>query len=336
MICERIVRPRVPDRPERSIITQQSILKASIDYCGFGMSAPGYPNTGSGRADGRIEVRVANVGGRLVLLEPQGFVDVEKSSAGRFSASPQSAYESWTALREWAAGRDVSDDVLCDGSAETALGPPVPRPGQVFAVALNYRAHALEANLALPDRPLVFTKFPSCLAEPVAQVALPDGSVDWEAELVVVIGQTAHHVPESDAWSVVAGLTVGQDISERQLQIAGAAPQFSMGKSFPNFGPIGPWVVTPDEFDDPNDIRVSCWLEGGEVLQDGRTSDLIFPIARLIADLSSVCTLWPGDLIFTGTPAGVGAARKPPQYLTRGDVLITEIDNIGRLRTTFH
>ncbi len=280
-------------------------------------------------------MRVANVDGRLALLEPQGFVDVEKSSAGRFSASPQAAYESWTALREWTADRDVSADVLCDGD-ESVLGPPVPRPGQVFAVGLNYRAHAQEANLALPDRPLVFTKFPSCIADPVARVALPDGSVDWEAELVVVIGQTAHHVPESEAWNVVAGLTVGQDISERQSQIAGAAPQFSMGKSFPNFGPIGPWVVTPDEFDDPNDIKVSCWLEGGEVLQDGRTSDLIFPIAALIADLSSVCTLWPGDLIFTGTPAGVGAARKPPQYLTRGDVLITEIDNIGRLRTTFH
>jgi 2,4-didehydro-3-deoxy-L-rhamnonate hydrolase len=152
---------------------------------------------------------------------------------------------------------------------------------------------------------------------------------------VVVVGRTAHHVTESDAWSYVAGLTAGQDLSERKLQLAGSVPQFSMGKSYPKFGPIGPYVVTPDEFEDPNDLEVSCWLEGGEILQKARTSDLIFPVAKLIADLSAVCTLWPGDLIFTGTPSGVGFARTPQRFLDRDDVLITAIDHIGQLRTTF-
>jgi 2,4-didehydro-3-deoxy-L-rhamnonate hydrolase len=279
-------------------------------------------------------VRVANVGGRLALVEPHGFIDVEKSSAGQFAASPQAAYESWQPLREWAVARDVRGDVVCSGGS-LQLGAPVPRPGQVFGIGLNYRTHVEESGLGVPDQPLVFTKFPSCIAAPSAQVTLPDGAVDWEAELVVVVGRTAHHVTEGDAWSYVAGLTVGQDLSERHLQIAGSAPQFSMGKSYPKFGPIGPYVVTPDEFEDPNDLEVSCWLEGGEVLQKARTSDLIFPVAKLIADLSAVCTLWPGDLIFTGTPSGVGFARTPQRFLDRDDVLITAIDHIGQLRTTF-
>lgn len=279
-------------------------------------------------------MRVANVDGRLALVEPHGFIDVEKSSGGQLAASPQAAYESWQLLREWVVTRDVRNDVV-NSSDGPLLGAPVPRPAQVFAIALNYRTHAEEAGLAVPAQPLVFTKFPSCIANPSTQVTLPDGTVDWEAELVVVMGRSAHHVTEGDAWSYVAGLTVGQDLSERQLQIAGSAPQFSMGKSYPKFGPIGPYVVTPDEFEDPNDLEVRCWLEGGEVLQKGRTSDMIFPVATLIAELSAVCTLWPGDLIFTGTPSGIGAARTPPRFLERDDVLITAIDNIGQLRTTF-
>jgi 2-keto-4-pentenoate hydratase/2-oxohepta-3-ene-1,7-dioic acid hydratase in catechol pathway len=229
----------------------------------------------------------------------------------------------------------VDNDVLFSRTDDPVLGAPVPSPRQVFAIGLNYRSHAAESNMALPEHPLVFTKFPSCIADPVVCVDLPDGNVDWEAELVVVMGQTAHQVAEHDAWSYVAGLTLGQDLSERQLQLAGGAPQFSMGKSYSNFGPIGPHIVTPDEFDDPDDIEISCRLEGGELLQKGRTSDLIFPVAMLIAELSAVCTLWPGDLIFTGTPAGVGAARTPPRFLTPDDVLITSAENIGELRTTF-
>lgn len=281
-------------------------------------------------------MRIANVDGRLTLVEPQGFVDVEKSSGGQFGPSPQDAFDNWRSLMQWAATRDVNNDVLSARADEApVLGAPVPSPRQVFAVGLNYRSHANESGMALPQQPLIFTKFPSCIADPTASVVLPDGDVDWEAELVVVIGRTAHKVAEHDAWTYVAGLTVGQDLSERRLQLAGGVPQFSMGKSFPNFGPIGPHIVTVDEFDDPDDIEISCRLESGELLQKGRTSDLIFPIATLIENLSSVCTLWPGDLIFTGTPAGVGAACTPPRFLTPDDVLITSAENIGELRTTF-
>jgi len=157
-------------------------------------------------------------------------------------------------------------------------------------------------------------------------------TVDWEVELVVVIGASARDLAQGDAWSAVAGLTIGQDISDRQLQFAGATPQFSLGKSRPGYGPIGPWLVTPDEFDDPNDLAISCSLNG-EIVQEARTSGLIHDVPSIVSYLSSVVTLLPGDVIFTGTPAGVGFARTPPRFLAGGDVLVSSIQGIGELRT---
>jgi 2-keto-4-pentenoate hydratase/2-oxohepta-3-ene-1,7-dioic acid hydratase in catechol pathway len=180
-----------------------------------------------------------------------------------------------------------------------------------------------------------FTKFPTSITGPYADVVLPAGDVDWEAEVVVVIGREGRGITTGDAWSHVAGLTVGQDISDRRLQMAGPQPQqFSLAKSYPGFGPLGPVLVTPDEFDDPDDLTVGCALNGEEV-QKGRTRDLIFPVPELIARLSAVVTLLPGDLIFTGTPPGVGFGRKPPRFLTNGDELTTYVTGIGEMSTRF-
>jgi 2,4-didehydro-3-deoxy-L-rhamnonate hydrolase len=272
-------------------------------------------------------MRIANVRGRLTLLGITGGIDVERASNGRFGPDPQSAFTDWAAFRAWAAGATSAPGTPV---ADADLGPPVPRPTQVFAIGMNYRDHAAEAGLPLPDRAATFTKFPTCLTGPYADVALPTAMVDWEVELVVVVGTRAYRVGEDAAWSHVAGLTVGQDLSERVVQWA-AGGQFSLGKSFPGFGPIGPCLVTPDELPGRDDLAIRCRVND-EVVQESRTSDMVFGVARLVAELSSVLPLLPGDIVFTGTPAGIGATRKPPRFLQPGDVVTSEIDGIGTLR----
>jgi 2-keto-4-pentenoate hydratase/2-oxohepta-3-ene-1,7-dioic acid hydratase in catechol pathway len=274
-------------------------------------------------------MRLGNLDGRLVLIGSQGAVDVEALSGRRFSPDPQAIFARWEEFRRWAASADLAS---AQPYLPARLGPPVPRPRQVFAIGLNYRDHVVESGLTEPAVPAVFTKFATCLSGPYDPVVLPPGSVDWEVELVVVIGRRCEQTARSAAWSHVAGVMVGQDLSERQLQLAGPAPQFSLGKSFPGFGPVGPELVTIDELDDPDDLTLGCRLESGQILQTGRTRDLIFPVPDLIARLSAVCPLLPGDLIFTGTPAGVGGGRKPPQFLQPGDVLVSWIDGVGSLR----
>jgi 2-keto-4-pentenoate hydratase/2-oxohepta-3-ene-1,7-dioic acid hydratase in catechol pathway len=181
----------------------------------------------------------------------------------------------------------------------------------------------------------VFTKFPTCITGPFGDVVLPRGGhTDWEVELVVVIGRRAERVVAAEAWSYVAGLAVGQDLSERVSQLAGPAPQFSLAKSYPRFGPIGPWLVTPDEFDDPDDLVLRCSINGRAV-QDGRTSELLFGVPAIIEHLSAVLPLLPGDAVFTGTPPGVGMGRVPPRWLAPGDELVSSVEGIGELRHRF-
>jgi 2-keto-4-pentenoate hydratase/2-oxohepta-3-ene-1,7-dioic acid hydratase in catechol pathway len=284
-------------------------------------------------------VRTANVSGRLTIVPTtiatvvdgavvRG-VDVERASAGRFGSDPQAIFAEWDRFSAWAQDVSLSDaDVVI---RPDDLGPVAPRPTQVFAIGLNYAEHAAESNLVTPSFPPTFTKFPTCLAGPNSSVRLPPGSVDWEVELVVVIGRRARLVDREGAWEHIAGVTVGQDISERDLQMIGAAPQFSLAKSFPCFGPIGPALVTIDELADPDDLAIRCWIDGQRV-QSARTSMMVFDVPALIAHLSSVLTLLPGDVIFTGTPSGVGMGRKPKRFLQPGEVIESEIEGIGRLR----
>ncbi|MFG3248850.1 fumarylacetoacetate hydrolase family protein [Streptomyces sp. NPDC048187] len=278
-------------------------------------------------------MRIANLSGRLALIVDGRAVDVEQASDRRFSADPQAVYEHWEEFRSWATAVD-----LPAGSAfEPAdLGSPAPAPRQTLAIGLNYRDHASESGFAAPEGlPPVFTKFVTSISGPVTEVKLPEGgNTDWEVELVAVIGRRAEGVREADAWSHVAGLAVGQDISERVAQLRGPAPQFSVGKSYPGFAPIGPWLVTPDEFDNPDDLELRCAVNGEEV-QKGRTRDLIFSVPALIARLSAVLPLLPGDVIFTGTPAGVGLGRDPQRFLAAGDELVSSVEGIGELRQTF-
>jgi len=211
-----------------------------------------------------------------------------------------------------------------------SLGNPVPRPRQVFAIGLNYRTHAEESGMAIPEVPATFTKYPASLSGPFSDIPITGTSVDWEVELVVVIGRHCRDVARRDAWAHIAGATIGQDISDRQLQFA-AGMQFSLGKSRTGFGPMGPWLVTPDELPDPDNLALGCSLDG-EVVQDARTSDLIFDVPALVAELSAVLVLRPGDVVFTGTPAGVGMARQPARALAAGQVLESWIEGIGTIR----
>jgi 2,4-diketo-3-deoxy-L-fuconate hydrolase len=278
-------------------------------------------------------VRIGNLSGRLTLFTEQGAVDVEKASGGQFGPDPQAVYHAWENFLGWAKAADLSSASAFDTAD---LGSPTPTPAQLFGMGLNYREHAAESKLAAPDKfPPVFTKFRTAISGPVSTVTLPEGGhTDWEVELVVVIGWRAERVSAADAWSYVAGLTVGQDISERIRQTEGPAPQYCVGKSFPGFAPIGPWVVTVDEFDNPDDLELGCAIDG-ESVQHSRTSNLIFPVPQLIEGLSATLALLPGDVIFTGTPAGVGIGRNPQRWLQPGEELVSYISGIGELRQRF-
>ena len=279
-------------------------------------------------------MRLANLAGRAVLVTDAGAIDVEAASDGRFGPDPQSLFDDWAAFAEWSkAVTDASAAASVPFDA-ARLDAPVPRPRQVFAIGLNYAEHAAEAGYPPDSMPVTFTKFPSSIVGQGALVALPEGHVDWEVELVVVIGREAHQVSRESAWEHVAGLTIGQDLSERITQLQGSAPQFSLGKSFPGFGPTGPWLVTPDEFADRDDLSISCSLSG-EQMQGSRTSMMLYDVPELLVRISAVCPLLPGDIIFSGTPSGIGNRRTPQRFIGPDDVLVSEIEGIGTLTTRF-
>lgn len=277
-------------------------------------------------------MKIANRQGRVVLINDATCIDIEKASEGRFSSDPSALFARWDEFLEWARTQTPADG---ESYSLEELEAPSPRPSQVFGIGLNYRAHAEEAGWVIPEVPLVFTKFPSSVAGPYGVVELSGPKVDWEVEVVVVIGKGGRRIPASEAWSHVAGVTGGQDISDRAVQLRPADnPQHSLGKSFPGYASIGPFLVTPDEYTDRDDIALSSALNGAEV-QNSSTGDLIFPVPQLIEYLSHIVTLQPGDLIFTGTPSGVGAVRKPPRFLTSEDVLTSSVAGAGSMRLTF-
>jgi 2,4-diketo-3-deoxy-L-fuconate hydrolase len=234
----------------------------------------------------------------------------------------------WDAFSDWARAQEVSE---ADPDLDPVrLGPCVARPRQVLGIGLNNPDHAREAGRAKPQTPHVFTNFPTCLSGPYSEILLTSDRVDWEVELVVVMGRRAHGVAPERALDFVAGYCVGQDISDRRLQFSDRPAQFSLGKSATGYGPIGPEVVSLDALEDPGALVLSCEV-GGERMQEGHTQDMIFSVPELVAYLSRYCTLEPGDLIFTGTPAGVGSVRSPRRYLAPGDVITSEIEGLGGL-----
>jgi 2,4-diketo-3-deoxy-L-fuconate hydrolase len=271
-------------------------------------------------------MKIANVSGRAHLVVDGRLVDVEKASGGRLPADPTALVSTLDSVGDL----EIPDDAPALEGAK--LGPPVPRPSKILALGLNYRAHAEESGLQPPEEPVVFTKLPSALVGSTDDIVIPDGRVrvDWEAELVVCVGRGGKRISEADAWSHVAGVTAGQDVSDREEQFR-ALRQFTMAKSFDTYAPTGPVLVTPDELTNRDDLKIETRLDG-EVMQSSRTNDLIFPVAELVAWISRICTLEAGDLIFTGTPSGVGDSREPPRYLGPGNVVETEIEDIGVMR----
>lgn len=271
-------------------------------------------------------MKLASVDGRAHSVVDGRLIDVEAASGGSLSSDPMAHIGSLDALAEL----PVPDDA--PRAEGTHLDAPVPRPPKVVAVGLNYRRHAEETGFDIPDEPVVFAKLTNAICGPTDDVIIPPetSEVDWEVELVVVIGEPGAQILAANAWDHVAGFTCGQDISDRAEQFR-AAQQFTYAKSYDTFAPIGPYVVTLDELENPGDLRVVTTIDGA-TMQDSRTSDFIFSVPEVIEWLTRYMTLETGDLIFTGTPEGVGMARDPPRYLVPGTVIGTEIEGLGSMR----
>ena len=234
--------------------------------------------------------------------------------------------------RAWAA---LPRGVVRHDPAGAKLLAPVPDPRKIVCIGLNYRDHAAESGVPVPTEPILFSKYPTTLIGHGGQIILPSASheVDYEAELVVVIGRKGRHISGERALEYVGGYAVGHDVSARDWQLNKPGKQWMAGKTFDTFAPVGPELVTPDEVGDPQNLGIRLRLNG-QTMQDSNTNQLIFGVDVLIAYLSQVFTLEPGDLIFTGTPPGVGMARKPPIWLKPGDQVEVEIDRLGTLQNT--
>jgi 2-keto-4-pentenoate hydratase/2-oxohepta-3-ene-1,7-dioic acid hydratase in catechol pathway len=217
--------------------------------------------------------------------------------------------------------------------SEVRLLNPLPAPRIVFAIGLNYADHAAESGQSVPDFPVVFNKQVNCVTGPFDPIHYPrDGSMlDYEGELAFVIGRRCRHVPAGRGLDYIGGYTVMNDVSERDWQFR--SPTWTMGKSFDTHGPLGPCVVTPDDIGDPHELELTTWVNG-ERRQHSNTNQLIFDCGRLVEILSTVCTLQPGDIVSTGTPAGVGMGMDPPGFLAVGDVVRIEIEGIGAIENT--
>lgn len=271
-------------------------------------------------------MKIANLNGRAMVVLNGQLIDIERASGGSLPSDPM---EILTRLQE-VAKLDLSKakGVPLDGNR---LGPPVPRPSKILAAAGNYSDHVKEAGAEDPGEPNLFAKLPSALIGPRDPICIPGGrtQIDWEVELVVVIGKQGRNIREEDAWSHVAGVTCGQDISDREEQFR-AFQQYTIAKSFDTYAPTGPYLITVDELENRDNVALRSYLDGEE-MQNGATGKLIFSVPKLIAWASRACTLEAGDLFFTGTPGGVGAFRKPPRWLTPGVVLRSEIQGVGTM-----
>lgn len=270
--------------------------------------------------------RLANVAGRASLVDGDHYYDIAEASRGRLESDPMLVLDQADSLEEIAEA--ILDLDPSGRISDAEIRVPVPSPPQSFGIGLNYRNHAEESGARIPLVPLVFTKFSSCLANPNVDVQMRSDFVDYEGELVTVIGKQGKDIPIGEAWQHVFGLCVGQDFSDRAVQLASQPPQFSLGKSFDTFGPIGPYITSPSLLDDPESLQLKTFVNR-EIRQDDSTSDLIFSVPTLVSYLSHITRLFTGDVIFTGTPGGIGMAAG--KFLRDGDIVTTEIEGLGQL-----
>jgi ureidoglycolate lyase len=266
---------------------------------------------------------------RIGALRGQAVVDLSDMIVG--AADMLNVIANWDSLKGEAERRAASASTT--SLSEVRLLAPVARPGKIFAIGLNYADHIAESGLPAPKHQVWFSKAVTCINGPYDPIELPlaSSSLDYEVELVVVIGRRAKHVPAERARDVMFGFCVGNDVSVREWQLN--TSQWVLGKSFDTHAPIGPWIVTTDELGDPHRLELTC-LVNGEVRQHSNTRHMVFNVFDQIAHLSRAMTLEPGDLIFTGTPGGVGATMKPPVFLKVGDRVRAEIEGIGFIENT--
>ena len=251
---------------------------------------------------------------------------LDVSAFGEDYTSDFFANDGLSRLQEWMDDQGSTCPVI---EPSMRLGPPVAMPSKFLCVGLNYAAHARESGLDPPSAPVLFGKAPSAICGPYDEVIIPKNSEksDWEVELAFVIGKKASHVSAEEALDYVAGYMVHNDVSERAFQLEHGG-QWIKGKSADTFAPLGPWFVSADEIEDPNNLKL--WLKlNGEIMQDSSTSDFIFNIQYLVSYISRYMSLWPGDIISTGTPAGVGLGLNPPQYLKPGDEMELSVEGLG-------
>ena len=274
-----------------------------------------------------MSFKLANIEGRAALVDGGNYYDLETISNGKFDNDTSNALTDLVGLSE------LSEDLSkCEPTGlldDVKIDAPISAPKNCYAVGLNYRNHAEEAGMDIPSVPMVFTKHTTCLVGPNSTIEMRSDHVDYEAELVVVIGQPGKDILKDNAWNHVAGLCVGQDISDRTVQFSSKPPQFNLGKSFDTFGPMGPYLVSPDSLQNKESLQIECKVNQ-EIRQKDNTNDLIFDIPSIISYLSEIVTLNTGDVIFTGTPGGVGVMEG--KFLKDGDVLRTSIEGLGTLK----
>ena len=271
--------------------------------------------------------KLANVGGKSALIHGDSYYDINSISQGEITSDPSYILDSLDDLHDLSSKIDNFEPT---GLIENSLlGAPVTNSRNCYAVGLNYRAHAEESGMEIPPFPMVFTKHTSCIVGPFDNIEMRSDIVDYEAELVLVIGKKGKNISKENAWDHVAGLTVGQDISDRAVQFHATPAQFNLGKSFDTFGPIGPYLVSPDSVANKNAVQLECHINN-ELRQESSTDDLIFTVPDIISYISEFLTLNTGDLIFTGTPSGVGATQG--KLLKDGDIITTSIKEIGTIK----
>jgi 2-keto-4-pentenoate hydratase/2-oxohepta-3-ene-1,7-dioic acid hydratase in catechol pathway len=271
-------------------------------------------------------------GPRAAVLQGDSYVDLHATRPD-LPLSMRELIVGGASMLRGATEAAARPDAVHHAAATVKLLAPIPDPPKVICVGLNYRDHAAESGAPIPKEPVLFSKFATAIIGPDEAIRLPAVSreVDYEAELVLVVGKKGRHVRAADAMQHLAGYTVGHDVSARDWQLKKDGKQWLAGKTFDTFAPIGPVLVTADEIADPHNLGIRLRLNG-KTMQDSNTRQMIFTAADILAYVSQIVTLEAGDLIFTGTPPGVGFARKPPVFLKGGDVVEVEIDGIGVLR----